>query len=1010
MPGRARPPAAAALPRGRLRPGRLPHRPGHLPGALAATGPPTSRSSRSTPTSAGSRAAVGSTAWWRSRRARRSGSTSTAPPTGCTATTAASCAPGGRRSWSSVLVQPGDAVAEGRPGGGAGEHEDGVHGHRAVRRRGRRGRRRRQRPGRGRRAAAAHPRGRATAAGARRGPPGGPHRAGRRPAVGHAAVRAGVRRAAQLPARLRPRPGDRAAAAVEQRRLGEISPPADPGLLRCEDGLLDLFADVGALYRPADRDRARDDLAGRAAPRSTCCAYLQWLDADRAGLPDAVPRRGSSGRSPATASTGWTAPRARGGRRLDVPVVPPGRRAGRPWSLVDPRTPAARRQRARGRWPTPEMRAPARPAGGRGTRAGTRPSPSWPATCGSATSTSRCSSASSRRRYAETERHLDALAAEPAGPDREARSRGSWAPRSRMRGRAAAPLARTADRDVRRRSCWRSTRAASTGSGTCSGLTFDAHGGVLLCAARLRLRGQAHPPRRRATRRWPTSRRRWRRRRAPARRARRTGRSSSTSPPGARARSSTPTRWPAGWSRAAARLRLRPRACGGWTSTVTTPDGDRAGALSAPSTSRFRPTAAAGFAEDLLYRNLHPMLAKRLDLWRLANFRARAAAVRRGRVPVPRRRAREPEGRPALRARRGARPHAGPGRDRTAWRRTRWLERMGLQALAAMRAGAGGVRREASARKANRIVLYVRPPWDVPREPWRDLARTFAPLADGRRTWRRCCCGSGSPSRDGSVRDAVLRRRRASAASGVTVRERPPADEPIRPLTPYRQKVLRAQRFGVPYPYEIVRDADAAAAGVVGRLPARHVRRARPRRRTAGSSRSTARTGQNTANVVVGLLTNRTDEGPRGDDAGRDPRRPDPRPRATSPSRSAGGSWPRSTSPSGCDVPVEWFALSSGALHRDGQRHREHGLDRRRAARGSSSSPRRGGEINIVVTGINVGAPAVLERRGDDAHAHPGHPRDDADQRDGAHRQAGAGLLRRGLGRGQLRHRRVTTG
>ena len=25
--------------------------------------------------------------------------------------------------------------------------------------------------------------------------------------------------------------------------------------------------------------------------------------------------------------------------------------------------------------------------------------------------------------------------------------------------------------------------------------------------------------------------------------------------------------------------------------------------------------------EDPLYRNLHPMLAKRLDLWRLANFR-----------------------------------------------------------------------------------------------------------------------------------------------------------------------------------------------------------------------------------------------------------------------------------------------------------------------------------------------------------------------------------------------------
>ena len=31
----------------------------------------------------------------------------------------------------------------------------------------------------------------------------------------------------------------------------------------------------------------------------------------------------------------------------------------------------------------------------------------------------------------------------------------------------------------------------------------------------------------------------------------------------------------------------------------------------------------SGFTEDLLYRNLHPMIAKRLDLWRLANFSLR---------------------------------------------------------------------------------------------------------------------------------------------------------------------------------------------------------------------------------------------------------------------------------------------------------------------------------------------------------------------------------------------------
>ena len=54
--------------------------------------------------------------------------------------------------------------------------------------------------------------------------------------------------------------------------------------------------------------------------------------------------------------------------------------------------------------------------------------------------------------------------------------------------------------------------------------------------------------------------------------------------------------------------------------------------------------------------------------------------------------------------------------------------------------------------------------------------------------------------------------------------------------------------------------------------------------------------------------------------------------------------------------------------------------------------------------------PAVLERRGHHAHAHQGHPGDDAGLGDGADRQAVAGLLRRRVGRGQLRHRRLRPG
>ena len=54
-----------------------------------------------------------------------------------------------------------------------------------------------------------------------------------------------------------------------------------------------------------------------------------------------------------------------------------------------------------------------------------------------------------------------------------------------------------------------------------------------------------------------------------------------------------------------------------------------------------------------------------------AQLLRRPAAVGRGRLPVPRRRARQPEGRAAVRARRGARRHGDPRRRRAAWCRAR---------------------------------------------------------------------------------------------------------------------------------------------------------------------------------------------------------------------------------------------------------------------------------------------------------------------------------------------------
>ena len=147
--------------------------------------------------------------------------------------------------------------------------------------------------------------------------------------------------------------------------------------------------------------------------------------------------------------------------------------------------------------------------------------------------------------------------------------------------------------------------------------------------------------------------------------------------------------------------------------------------------------------------------------------------------------------------------------------------------------------------------------------------------------------------------------------------------------------------------------------------------------------RSTDRPGRNTAGVIVGVVTTRHRGPPRGDDAGsamlRRPDEVDGLDRRGRVPPSAGRHRPgrgASTSRS------SGSPLSGRRPHRHGQREREPRLGRRGAAPDRRVHPgptagaepgdqRRGG-------GRQRRRPAVLERRGDDADAHPGHPRDDA--------------------------------
>ena len=361
----------------------------------------------------------------------------------------------------------------------------------------------------------------------------------------------------------------------------------------------------------------------------------------------------------------------------------------------------------------------------------------------------------------------------------------------------------------------------------------------------------------------------------------------------------------------------------------------------------FRP-AEGRFREDRLYRGLHPMMGKRLDLWRLANFhierlpsaedvylfagvardnprdeRLFAIAEVRDATPV-----RDTTGRVV------ALPH---------------LERMLGEAVAAIRTEQS--RRPGSRRLFwNRILLYVRPPLDLTRDEIEWLVARLAHSTDGVGLEKVVVRARVPVPGSDTPRDTVFH---VTNLGGLTVTARDPADAPIRSLTEYAQKVVRLRRLGLTYPYEIVAMLTPARDAVrAGFPPGEFVEhdldadgRLVPVVRAPGA---------NDANVVVGLLrsfTARYREGMTrvvllGD-----------------PSRAMGA-----LAEPECrriiaaldlaerlGAPLEWFAVSAGA--KISMESGTENMDWIAAVlRRIIEFTQRGGEVNVVVCGINVGA------------------------------------------------------
>ena len=364
----------------------------------------------------------------------------------------------------------------------------------------------------------------------------------------------------------------------------------------------------------------------------------------------------------------------------------------------------------------------------------------------------------------------------------------------------------------------------------------------------------------------------------------------------------------------------------------------------------YRPRENA-YEEDTFYRGIHPMMGKRLHLWRLGNFKIQrlpsvedvyllhaiardnpkderlfACAEVRDMTPV-----RDPAGRIVQL------PH---------------LERMLAEAMAGIRVFQS--RRPAYQRLYwNRILLNVWPPFNLSREELRDLVRRLAPSTEGLGLEQVVVRIRIPNPTSGELRDMVVRIS-SPGGSGMLITFRPAGNpEPLRPLAEYDQKVVRMRQRGLIYPYEIVRMLTPATKHTRAEFPAgdfvEHDLDAEGQLVPVNRPY-----GQNKANIIVGVIRNFTAKHPEG--MARVLLLGDP-------SKDLGA-----IAEPECrlilaalemalaeHLPLEWFPVSAGA-----KISMESGVENMdwiaRVLRGLIQFTQAGGEVNLVVNGINVGA------------------------------------------------------
>ncbi len=361
-------------------------------------------------------------------------------------------------------------------------------------------------------------------------------------------------------------------------------------------------------------------------------------------------------------------------------------------------------------------------------------------------------------------------------------------------------------------------------------------------------------------------------------------------------------------------------------------------------------TGENGYQEDRLYRGLHPMMGERLHIWRLANFQLeRLPSVED--VYLFHATAHDNPEDERLFALAEVRDMT-PLRDESGKiMQIPHLERMlmeGLESIHLYQSHLPVHRRL----PWNRVLLYVWPPLRLVPEEFLELMRKRWPATEGLGLERIVVHAKIAEPGTGEVRGRMLHFSNAGGRE-LVLRESGPIETPIATLGDYRQKVVQLRQRGLVYPYEVIEMLTPEPEGTGTQLP--------PGTFTEYDLDEHNRLipvdrpyGKNEAGIVVGIIRNYT------------PKYPEGMPRIIllgDPSHSLG-----SVAEPECrriieainlaeqlKVPIEWFTLSAGA-----KISMESGTENMdwvaRTLRRIIEFTQEGGEINVIVNGINVGA------------------------------------------------------